>query len=82
MIEDEELTKNIYIWNDVSNSIKEEFDSEPIYNKRYLKTKRSNEAADFHDKEIPEVVSNYTCLAIVLIDFVLKKVKNITRKCF
>ena len=42
-----------------------------------MKTKKkfilSSVATDFHDKEIPKVGSKYTCLAVVLIDFVLKK---------
>ena len=33
MIEDDELLKN-YIWNKVSQSIKKELDSKPIYNKK------------------------------------------------
>ena len=44
--------------------------------KKFLKTKiRSygQEATDFHDKEVPKVGSNYTCLTVILIDFVLKK---------
>ena len=32
-----------------------------------------NEATDFYDKEILEVGSNYTYLAVILTDFVLKK---------
>ena len=35
-----------------------------------------DEASDFHDKKIPKLGFNYTCLAVVLIDFVLKKDKN------
>ena len=35
LIEDEELLKNHNdIWNKVSNSMKKEFDSKPIYNKK------------------------------------------------
>ena len=30
----------------------------------------------FHDKKIPRVGSNYTCLAVVLIDLVPKKDEN------
>ena len=44
-----------YVWNDITNSIKQELDSEAIFNKRFLKTKiksYSDEATDFHDKEI------------------------------
>ena len=53
--------------------MKKEFNSEPIYNKKFLKTKikyYGDEATDFHDKEIPKVGCNYTCLAVILIDFI------------
>ena len=36
--------------------MKKEFDSEPIYNVLFLKTKiksKEDKATDFHDKEIP-----------------------------
>ena len=42
----------------ISNSMKEEFDTEPISNKKFLKTKTKlvdNEARDFHDQAIPKV---------------------------
>lgn len=48
----------------MSNSIKEELDCEPIYNKKYLKTKipsYSEKITDFHDKDVPNVGSHYTC---------------------
>ena len=32
-----------------------------------------DETADFHDKEVPKVDSNYTCLAVIFLDSVLKK---------
>ena len=47
--------------------------------KRFLKTKIKYygvNATDFRDKEIPKVRSNYACLAVISIDFVLKKDKN------
>ena len=47
---------------DGSCDIKKEFDSEPAYNKNFLKTKiksYGDEATDFHDKEIPQVGSNH-----------------------
>ena len=47
----------------------------PINNKTVLKTKIKysiDEATNFHDKEMPNVGSNYSCLVIILIDFVLK----------
>ena len=44
---------------------------------RLQKKKKKN-----HDKEIPEVVSNCVCLAVILIDFVLKKEKNYYPQAF
>ena len=41
----------------VSADIKKEFDSEPVYNKNYLKTKiksHGDEVADFYNKKIPK----------------------------
>ena len=35
-----------------------------------------DEFTDFHDKEIPKLGSNYTCLAVILVGFVLKKDEN------
>lgn len=52
------------IWDKVRTNIKKEFDSEPIYNKMFWKTKiksyrdflliTDTEATDFHSKEIPK----------------------------
>ena len=55
---------------------RKEFDNEPVYNKENLKTKTKSsrdEVTDFCDKEIPKVDSNHTCLAVISLDFVLKK---------
>ena len=77
--DDDLLEKYNNVWNKISNSINKELDSEPIYNKKFLKTKiRSygDEARNFHVKETPQVGSNNTCLTVILIDFVLKKDQN------
>ena len=53
-----------------------EFDCETIYSSKILKTKikpYGDKARDF--KKILKVGSSYTCLAVILIDFVLKKDK-------
>ena len=76
---DEFLEKYSTVWNKVSADIEKEFDSEPVYNKKLLKTKiksYSDEAADFHNKEIPKAGSDCTCLAVITIDSVLKKDEN------
>ena len=48
--------------------IKKEFDSEPVYNKEFLKTKiksHVDEVTEIYEKEIPKVDSNQTCLAVI-----------------
>ena len=69
----------------MSNSNEKEFDSEPIYNIFFLKTKLKPEyykSIDLDDKEIPKVGSNYTFLTARIIDFILEMIKTITCKCF
>ena len=52
---DDLLEKYNTIWDKVNTNIKKEFDSEPVYNKQFLKTKiksLSEEVTDFHDKKM------------------------------
>ena len=73
-VDDNLLKKCNDIWTKVTNSIKKDFDGKPICNKKFLKIKikfYGDEATDFHDEEIPKVGSNYICLTLILIDFVL-----------
>ena len=45
-----------------------EIDSQPIYIKKFLKTKIKayvDKATDFRDEEIPKVGSNYSYLAVI-----------------
>ena len=47
------LDKYNTIWHKVSTDIKKEFDSQPVYNEKFLKTKiksRSNKVTDLYDK--------------------------------
>ena len=69
----------------VSADIKKEFDSEPVYNKNYLKTKiksHGDEVADFYNKKIPKLDSNHTCLAVISLEFALKKDGNYYQQVF
>ena len=77
------LEKCNTIWDKVSADI--EFDSEPVYNKEFLKTKiksQGDEVTDFYDKKIPKVDSNHTCLAVISLDSALKKDENYYPQCF
>ena len=80
LTEDEDLLEKYNtIWDKVRAEIKKEFDSEPVYNKNFLKTKvksYGDDVKDFYDKEIPKVDSNYTCLEVIRLDSALKNDEN------
>ena len=62
------------------NTTWEEPDSEPVYNKEFLKTKiksHCDEVTDFYDRKIPKMDSNYTCLVVISLDSALKKHENL-----
>ena len=64
----------------VSNIIKKEFDSNPIYNEKYIKTKiksyNGKINTNFHNNKTPKEGSQYICLSVILIDSVYKKDKS------
>ena len=67
------------IWDKVSADIKEGFDSESVYNKKFWKTKiqsYGDEITDFYNKETPKMDSNNTSLGIISLDSDLKKDEN------
>ena len=61
LIEDDDLLeKYTTIWDNVGTDIRKEFDSGPVCNKKFLKTKIKSyfdEAIDFCNKAIPKVNS-------------------------
>ena len=69
-----------------SNSIKKRFDSETLYNKKYLKTKiKSHEekvTTIFYNDKIQIEVSQFICLLVILIDSVQRTGKNHYRQVF
>ena len=77
LIKDNELPEK---YNEVQNSIKIEFDSEPVYNGKYLKTKiKSYEGkinTNFHTDKIPKEGPQCICLSIILIRSVFRTGKN------
>ena len=74
--DDELLEKYNEIWEKVKNSLKKEFDSEPVYNEKYLKakTKSCNGKinTNFHDNKIPKEGSQFICLTVILIHSVFR----------
>ena len=69
------------IWEKVKNSIKKEFDSEPVYNEKYLNTEikscNGKINTNFHNNKIPQECSQFICLSVIL-----EQVKIIILKCF
>ena len=68
------IRKNIILFG--SSGIKKEFHSEPVYNKKFLKTKiksQCDEVTDYYDKKIPKVDSNHT---LITLDSALKEDDN------
>ena len=74
------LEKYNEIWKKVSNIIKKEFYSKPVYNEKYLKTKiksyDGNISANFHNNKIPKEGPQCICLSVILIDLVYRKDKK------
>ena len=73
---DDFFKKYSTFWDKIRDDIKKEFASKSFYNKEFLITKtksHGDEVTDFYDKEIPKVDSNRTCLAVISLEFVLKK---------
>ena len=85
-IEDDGLLKKCNTsWNKVSTDIEKEFNSEPVYNKEFLKTKiksHSYEVTDFFDEKVSKVGFNHTCLAVVNLILHSRKMTIIIRKHF
>ena len=80
--DDESLEKYNEIWKKVKSSIKKEFDSEPVYNEQYLKTKIKSYKVkintNFHNNKIPKEGSQCICLLVILNDSFFR----IILKCF
>ena len=78
--DDKLLEKHNEIWEKVRNCIKNEFDSEPVYNKKYLKTDIKSYYGkintNFYYNKISKEGSQYICLSVILIDSVFKTGKS------
>ena len=58
---------------------KKEFDSNPVYNKHFLKTNmksQHDEVTEIYDKEVPKVDSTHTCIEVFSLDSAFKKDEN------
>ena len=74
------------IWEKVTNSIRKEFDSKPVHNEKYLKTKiksyNGKISTTFHNNKIPKEVSQFIYLLVILIDSVFRTCENYYPQAF
>ena len=86
MENDELLEKYNEICEKVKNSIKEDFDSEPVYNEKYVNAKiksyNGKINTSFQNNKIPEEGSQFICLLVVLIDSLFRTCKNYDPQVF
>ena len=75
--DDKPLEKYNALWEKI-NSLKKEFDSEPVYNEKYLKAKIKSYDwklnTNFRDNKIPKEGSQF--ISVLLIDSVFRTGKN------
>ena len=78
--DDELLEKYNEIQEKVKNSIKKEFNSEPVYNEKYLKTKKKSFDGkihtNFHNNKILKESSHCIYLSVILIDSIFRTSNN------
>ena len=76
LIKDEKLLgKYNKIWEKAGNIIKQEFDSNHAYNKKYIKTEIKS-SKNFHKNEVPKECCECICLSIIWLDSVYRRDKN------
>ena len=85
--EDDFLAKYNATWDKVSANMKKESNSEPVYNKKFVKTKTKSTgvaATTFHDRKIPKMGSSCTYIAVISLknEKYFKKMKIIILKSF
>ena len=72
--DDKLLEKYNEIWEKVKNIIRKEFDSEAVYNEKYLKARMKSYKGKFNtsfqNNKIPKEGSQFICLSVILIDSV------------
>ena len=60
------------IWNKIKGFIKKQFNSEPVYNDKYIKAKikifKNRVYANFQHNKTPKDNEYFACLSIILLD--------------
>ena len=87
LIKDNELLENYNeIYENVSNASGKEFNSNPVYNKKYLRAKiksyNGQINAMFHGNKLLRESSQFICLSVIVIESAFKLGNNYYHKCF
>ena len=77
LVHDKELKTYNEIWDKIRSLFKKEFDSEPKYKNKYIKTKISLNT-NFYNNKIPRVNERYTYLSVILLD----SITNVDKKYY
>ena len=73
------LKKYAKLWGKIKDLICKKFDSEPIYNNNYIKTKiksynndiRTNFGDESNNRKVPKEDCSYKCLSLISLDSVI-----------
>ena len=72
LMKNDELLKTYKIWKKFKNTMDKTFDSDPVYNEKYLKAKiksyNGKITTNFHNNKIPKEGSQCICLSVLLIN--------------
>ena len=70
------------MWDKVNNLFKKEFDSEPVYNDKYIKAKIDLYNANFYGNKTPRKNERYSCLSAILLDSIVNIDENKSTNLF
>ena len=85
------LVKYTAIWEKIIDLVNKKFDSDPIYNNKYINTKirsyNNDIKTNFHNidnknNKLPEKNKPYKCVSLISLDSIIKLIKNIIHKYF
>ena len=76
------LEKYNKIWDKIKNLFGKEFDSERVYDDKYIKAKINLYYTNFYDKKTPIESEHCTCFSVILLILLLVQIKNIVCKYF
>ena len=78
LVNDEEILENNEVWNKVKNAFKKKFDTEPVYNDKYIKAKINLHDTNFYDNKATIEDEHYASFSVILLDSVI----NVNKKYY